>query len=234
VNQEIRVLLALQDDDLALVELEEQVEACTPKIRQLDEALRGVVAAHELAQKELESAEHHEHELQTRLEEQKALHERSVGQLDAVRKAREAAAAMTQAEITRRIVQDLERDLQTAVARVVELRARLRDATETLETVRATQAEERAVIDAEINSLKQQVEEARAKRNASAAEVPRTLLSKYERLLGRRKSQCFFSLEGPSCGNCDMSVPIQRRNMMAASQSIEVCEACGVLLYTGE
>ena len=40
-----------------------------------------------------------------------------------------------------------------------------------------------------------------------------------------------FRLRGPSCGHCDTSVPMQRRNLMAARGTIEVCETCGVLMY---
>jgi predicted nucleic acid-binding Zn-ribbon protein len=57
------------------------------------------------------------------------------------------------------------------------------------------------------------------------------MLGKYDRIRGKR-TQALYPLRGGSCGNCDTSIPLQRRNMMAGSGDIEVCEACGVLLYT--
>ena len=37
-----------------------------------------------------------------------------------------------------------------------------------------------------------------------------------------------------ACGNCDTSLPVQRRHEMARTGAIEMCEACGVLLYAAE
>ena len=59
----------------------------------------------------------------------------------------------------------------------------------------------------------------------------RDLLAKYERIRGRKGQQAVYPLRGPSCGHCDTAIPLQRRNQMVNSGNIEVCEACGVLLY---
>jgi predicted nucleic acid-binding Zn-ribbon protein len=62
--------------------------------------------------------------------------------------------------------------------------------------------------------------------------VPRGILSKYERIRGREKSFALYQLRGAACGRCNTAIPLQRRNVMAAGRTIEVCEGCGVLLYT--
>ena len=46
-----------------------------------------------------------------------------------------------------------------------------------------------------------------------------------------RRAQALYPLRGESCGNCDTAIPMQRRNHMAVNGPIDVCEACGVLLY---
>jgi predicted nucleic acid-binding Zn-ribbon protein len=196
--------------------------------------MRIATADESKARSALDAAEKHERELQSRLEEQRLLHERNVNQLEAVRKQREATAAMTAAEITRRVIQDLEREVQIAVARVVELRARLKDCEQGRAALQESQAEQRAELQSEIAALEAEVGLARGKRNATAGGVPRVLLIKYDKLRNRRRETSVFAILGSSCGNCDMAVPIQRRNMMAATGSIEVCEACGVLLYITE
>jgi hypothetical protein len=73
--------------------------------------------------------------------------------------------------------------------------------------------------------------DARAKRAQTASHVPKTILTKYDRIRGRRGEQAIFALRGPSCGHCDTAIPLQRRNQMIGTGQIEVCEACGVLLY---
>ena len=73
--------------------------------------------------------------------------------------------------------------------------------------------------------------EARAKRNQTATRVSKSLLAKYDRIRTRRGEPALYPLRGPSCGHCDTAIPLQRRNLMAGTGQIEVCEACGVLLY---
>jgi predicted nucleic acid-binding Zn-ribbon protein len=227
-------LLALQADDDVVSELESRIAAFGPRIEQLDRALKAAAAEEERARAALDAGEKHEHELQAKVEVQRALHERNVGQLDVVRKPREAAVAMSQAEVTRRFLQDLERETQQAVGRVVELRARLREKEAEHAALHESQKSVRDEIQSQIGALQVEVQAAREKRNESAQGVPRALLAKYERLRGRRRETSVFAILGSSCGNCDMAVPIQRRNLMSASGGIEVCEACGVLLYAGD
>ncbi|HEY7861571.1 MAG TPA: hypothetical protein VIB98_08990, partial [Gemmatimonadaceae bacterium] len=64
-----------------------------------------------------------------------------------------------------------------------------------------------------------------------AAHVPPPILRKYERILSRNTSNVLYALRGQACGRCDTAIPLQRRNAIAAGRAIEVCEACGVLLY---
>jgi predicted nucleic acid-binding Zn-ribbon protein len=234
VHQDVVALLQLQADDDELMGIEDRLGAYAPVFDQLDKALAAAKAEVERARAELEAGEKQERDLQTKTEEQRALHARSVSQLDAVRKTREAAAAVTQAEITRRFLEELERETHAAVQKVVEMRARLRQREDTLEEQKMLQQDQRESMEREMVVLRSEAGEARGKREASAGKVPRSLLQKYDRLRQRRRNTSVFAVRGASCGNCDMAVPIQRRNELSASGGIEPCEACGVLLYVAD
>lgn len=234
MNQNLAALLRLQDCDVTVSELESQLAELDQRVKELDSQL-GALRQEELrAGQLLAEGERDEHEFQTRLEEQKALHDKSVSQLDVVRKPREAAAAMTQAEVTRRFLEDMERETQAAVAKVVDLRARHSEVTGRLRALEETQAEARNAIREQAAAIDGEMLAAREKRGTATGEVPRSLLARYEKLYTRRSEQSVFALLGSSCGNCDMALPIQRRNMMTSSGAIEACEACGVLLYVAE
>jgi predicted nucleic acid-binding Zn-ribbon protein len=92
------------------------------------------------------------------------------------------------------------------------------------------QQEARPEIESKRAALLSQMEDAKRDRNGRAVAVSRPMLGKYDRIRGKR-AQALYALRGGSCGNCDTAIPLQRRNMMAGSGEIEVCEACGVLLY---
>ena len=96
--------------------------------------------------------------------------------------------------------------------------------------VEAEQAAARGEIDTERQEIESSLETARRARDNKTAGVARPLLGKYDRIRTRRP-KALYPLRGDSCGNCDTAIPMQRRNLMAVNGAIDVCEACGVLLY---
>ncbi|MGH7648491.1 MAG: zinc ribbon domain-containing protein, partial [Gemmatimonadaceae bacterium] len=124
-----------------------------------------------------------------------------------------------------------ESEMQTLATRIVDLNSTadleqlsLAELSERQGTERADIATARTALDAELAT-------ARAQRNQTASRVGRALLQKYDRIRGRENSNALFALRGAACGRCNTAIPLQRRNVMAAGRSVEVCEGCGVLLY---
>ena len=217
MSPELESLLALQKDDAEIRELERKRAALEPRRLNLERRRQIAADALDRARHAVESETHREHELRIRVAEHRQLHERNVAHLDAVRKSRDAQAAVSQVEQARRILADEESDLQAAARRVQDLS-------------QAVALQEQALADVE-----REQEEARATLDREAGEaVSRPLLAKYERIAARRRDRSVFPLRGPSCGNCDTALPLQRRSVMTRTGSIEVCEACGVLLYAAE
>jgi uncharacterized protein len=231
VNSELEALLALQSDDERIWDLDSQLQALAPRLKALDRARKGHVDALARAQQSLEAEERREHELQHKVAEYKQLLERNQGQLDAVRKTKEATAAMIQLDMARRMLGDAENELQSTVRRVVDARAAAKTQQELLDELDLTQQEERERVAGERAKIEAELAEAKAVRDAKVHTVARPLLAKYDRIRGRRGATAVFALRDASCGHCDTAIPLQRRNIMFNTGSIEVCEACGVLLY---
>jgi predicted nucleic acid-binding Zn-ribbon protein len=57
------------------------------------------------------------------------------------------------------------------------------------------------------------------------------LLARYERIRRGNAPVALYALHGDACGHCYTAVPTQRRALIQRGESIEGCEACGVLLY---
>ena len=234
MHAEIQTLLALQDEDVAVHEIEQGIKALQPRLTDLDRQRQIAADALSRARGLVESEEKRQHELQTRLSELKHSHERNLSNLDAVKKPKEAAAAMAQLEMSRKGLGDLEGEIQAITRRITEARASVHSQEQALAELDASQAATREEIGKQRAELDEQMKAARGKRDGTAKNVPRDLLSKYDRIRGRKGVQALFPLRGPSCGNCDTAIPMQRRNMMVGTGRIEVCEACGVLLYAAE
>jgi predicted nucleic acid-binding Zn-ribbon protein len=93
--------------------------------------------------------------------------------------------------------------------------------------------EARAATDQERRAIEAELAEARRKREEAARDVPRNVLSLYDRVR-RRDAHAVWALRSMSCSHCDTAVPLQRRNQMLGTGRVELCEVCGVMLYATE
>jgi predicted nucleic acid-binding Zn-ribbon protein len=230
MQQEVEALLALQEDDLKIRELEAQIRALDPQLAEFDKRRDQVLSA--LARSEIAVAaeEKKQRELQGRLAQHKQMQERNLHQLDDVKRMREATAATAQVESTRRLMAEDESEIAILGRRIAEMNTSVEASRQALATLEEEQRAARPEIEAKRAALQSELDSAKRDRNDRAGSVPRPMLGKYDRIRGKR-TQALYALRGGSCGNCDTSIPLQRRNMMAGSGDIEVCEACGVLLY---
>jgi predicted nucleic acid-binding Zn-ribbon protein len=232
VNPDLAALLTLQEDDTTMAAIDERLRELDRRTEALDGERAAVNATMERTRASSEAAEKQRRELAHKIEEHRAMQERNLSVLDAVRKQREATAAMTQVDMVRRVLVQEESDLQSLNGRIADLKRAEEATLAELGEVDERQSAERAEIARQRAELEEELEAARKKRSASAAHVPRNILSKYERIRGREKSFALYQLRGAACGRCNTAIPLQRRNVMAAGRTIEVCEGCGVLLYT--
>lgn len=231
MHQDLEALLALQADDDVIDELDGRLRALAPKLAEL-ERRRKAIADHLAAAEAGAEAEERKHrELEGRLTDHKQRQERNLAHLDSVKRMREATAAMAQVEQARKILIEEESELQALTRRIADGHKAIAAHREALAAQDEEQGAERDVIARQRAEIEGALAEARAKRMQTSTRVPKSILAKYDRIRGRRGEQAIFALRGPSCGHCDTAIPLQRRNLMANTGQIEVCEACGVLLY---
>ena len=230
MNADVQALLDLQGDDSIIRELENKAAALEPKLADLDRRREIAATALARARGAVESEEKRQRELQARVSQHKQIQERNLAQLDAVKKMKEATAAMAQVESARRMIAEDESEITTIARRITELQSNVKSAESALADVEAEQATARSEIVGEREKIDAELKEARGIRSKKSQNVNKALLSKYDRIRTRRPN-ALYPLNGQACGNCDTSIPLQRRNVMAGDGAIEVCEACGVLLY---
>jgi len=234
VHADVEALLALQSDDAAIHDLELRRAGLEPRIRDLERQRQVAADALARARHALESEEKRQRDLGARLQQHKEMHAKYLAQMEQVRTLRESTAAQSQVDQVRRIVADEETELGNIGRRIGELRMQVEQQEQGLAQVETEQAERRGAIEAEARQIDEEIAAAREKRASSANRVAAPLLAKYDRILKRRKKDVVFALRGGSCSNCDTAIPLQRRTVMQRTGAIEMCEACGVLLYAPE
>lgn len=235
LTPEIESLLALQADDRVVDALEAKIEGLEPRARELDRVRKVGEEALARARAAVEAEEKRHAVMAARIADHKQLHARNVQQLDAVRKMRDATAATAQVEQARQMLAAEESELETIGRRLGDARAAVASQELALATLDEEQRAAREQLAADRGSVEGELAAARARREQSATHVGRGLLGRYDRIRQRRRGHgdVVYPLRGPSCGNCDTAIPLQRRTIMQRTGSIEPCEACGVLLYAG-
>ena len=234
MHPDVQSLLAVQRDDLEIYALESRLAALAPRLAALESDRARVAQEMDRARKAVESDEARHREAMHKVETHRQLVERSQRQYESVTSPREASAAMTQLEQTKRMADDSERDASQILGRIGEMRHHVVELETALADVEDRQAETRAALDTERGEIEAEIAKARAKRDETARAVPKPMLAKYDKVRSRRRAETLFPLRGPSCSACDTAIPTQRRAVMAASGTIEMCEGCGALLYAGE
>jgi uncharacterized protein len=231
VQPELVALLAVQDDDEAIRGVEAELAAFAPRMASLDRARQRAHDEVERTRSAIERETERYRLLEARITEHREKHERNVATLDQARKLREATAAMAQVEMARRVLAEEESELAGMARRLGEMQSALEAHRAAAAALESEQAEARATVQADIDRLNATLAEARRIRAGKAAAVSAGLLSRYDRIATRRKSHALYAIRGLTCGACDTSIPLQRRNALMVAGLIDVCEACGVLLY---
>jgi len=234
VHPDVTALLAVQDDDLIIHELETKLAELRPRLdamaKERDKALAGLQQARQMASSE----EKRRQDIAARVAQHRALQEKNQTALNNVTSMREATAATAQLETAKRMIDEDERELSQIGQRAAEagrlVDERERHASE-LETV---QSQARSSLAADSTEIESKLADARRDRDAKANKVPRSLLSRYDRIRSRKRVHAVFPLRNNSCGNCDTMLPLQRRSIMVNTGATEVCEGCGVMLYAVE
>ncbi|GAB1341168.1 zinc ribbon domain-containing protein [Gemmatimonas sp.] len=231
VNAELDALLALQASDGVIREIEGRRAALSPRLALLDVTQKRTVEEVGRIESSLERELTRQRLLDARIADLRSTHDRAAGALAAAERISDAAAAASQVEVARRALAETESEAHGVSRRVADLRTALAAHREVLAQVSQDQGDARSELERQRALLDAELATARMHRQLSASTVSADLLGKYERIALRRRSDAVIELRDFSCGACDTAIPLQRRPFMMAGGRIELCEACGVLLY---
>ena len=231
MHPDVIALVALEGEDSAVEALEARLRSLEPRLQELERTREVAATALERAKHTLASEQDKLRESKTRATASRSLQERNQKQLDGITNIREATAASAQLDQSRKIASDAESEAMRITARVDEAQARLTQAENAMADIDASQETERTAIAGERHSIEADLRHARMKREGSAKRVSQPLLGRYEKVRRRRRGQSVFPLVNGACGSCDTKLPVQRRLEMQRTGAIEMCEACGVMIY---
>jgi uncharacterized protein len=230
VHQDVAALLAVQDDDVNIHDLETRLAELTPRLEAMARERDKTLASLQQARQGAEAEEKRRADVAARVAQHKVLYDKNQAALNNISSMREATAATAQLETSRRMIDEDERELAAIGQRLQGANREVEELERAAAEMESAQAEARASLAADQAKLESELTAARTVRSEKAKAVPRSLLTQYERI-ARKRVSAVYPVRGHSCGNCDTVLPMQRRNAMTGSAKTEICEECGVMLY---
>ena len=231
MHPDVTALVALEGEDSAVEALETRLRALEPRLQDLERTREVASTALERAKHTLAAEQEKLRESKARTAQSHTLQDRNQKQLDSVTNLREATAASAQLDQSRKMAGDADSEAARITVRLEDAKARVAQAEQAMAEIEAAQETERSAIAGERHTIEADLRHARMKREGSAKRVSQPLLGRYEKVRRRRRGQSVFALVNGACGSCDTTLPVQRRHEMARTGTIEMCEACGVMIY---
>jgi len=231
VHADVAALLAVQEDDITIHELETRLADLRPRLEAMKQERDKALATLQQARKVAETEEKRRQDVAARVAQHRALQEKNQTALNSVTSMREATAATAQLEQAKRMIDEDERELSAIGSRLVEANRVVKEREQTATELELAQKQAHESLAADQTDIERRLDEARRERESQSRSVPRSLLSRYDRIRSKKRVEAVFPLRGNSCGNCDTVLPLQRISQMVNTGSTDICEGCGVMLY---
>jgi uncharacterized protein len=231
MHPELVKLLDLQDKDLALLDVDQRLQAVTEEVESLDQVVSEANARVELARGAVRDALRRREEVEAKVDTYRKLQEGRRKRLEVTRPGKETAPLMAELDLARQVLAREEAEWMRAAESVVSLEAKVTEAEHAVETLHSDQAEPRGELAARIAGLQAERAAKFDVREVSAAHIEKSVRARYDRLRRSRAPRAVVPLAGDACGACYTAVPMNRRSLIRNGTVIEGCEACGVILY---
>jgi predicted nucleic acid-binding Zn-ribbon protein len=234
MHPDLLKLIDLQSKDAAVAAAERRLGDLGGETADLDQALQRARDLVDKARQAAADGQRRRDELETKIESYRILQERRRLRLEQVRNPKDASTLMTELDLAQSVMAKEENDWVRSADMVVQLEVKVQEAERVLEAVEAEQAPARAQVAQRRAVLEAERDAALGMREASAAQLDKTIRTRYDRLRRSRSSDVVVPLMGGTCGSCHTAVPLNRRGQIRAGLVVDACEACGAILYPDE
>jgi uncharacterized protein len=231
VEGQIRLLVKLQELELALKQFEAAIAA---KPRELDpllhafDDLRASAAQH---RKDLDNLDKQRRQLESAIAQEQANLQRAQRKLLEVKTNKEYAAMLAEIEAFKHKISEHE-DVVLQSMELTEVRKQeLQRLDDRVHEAEQQLAEARRRNEAELSVLQNTLTERQRTREETAPQLERPVLDLYVRLLNTRKGLAVVGIRNGACQGCFLSLPPQLVQEVRRNDRILTCSHCQRILY---
>src|SRR5215475_5200771 len=177
VHPDVAALLAVQDDDATIHDLESRLAELQPRLETMARDRDKALTALQQARKTADAEERRRQDVAARVAQHRALQEKNQATLNNITSMREATAATAQLEQAKRMIDEDERELATIGQRLSEANRAVADRERVTNDLATAQEQARSSLSADQAQIETDLTTARALRSDKANKVPRNLLA---------------------------------------------------------
>lgn len=230
MNDFIALLHKVSAADHRLYELFEQEEKIPKDLQALEEALKAEEKATDEERLGLEKAQGDRKALEIEVEAANDKIKKYQAQLFQVKTNKEYSALLAEIE-AHKVKNSQTEDKILALMEEIDLRnRRLKEEKDKLARIRAQYAQKTSELEVRLAAVKDEKSERIQERTALLPELPKDVLSAYERVHKLRKGIGIVPIRDGSCGGCFVNLPPQRVAEVRQGENVISCENCGRIL----
>jgi predicted nucleic acid-binding Zn-ribbon protein len=228
----IRTLIKIQELDLEMDELRERARAIPIESAQLDAELaeaRDAVEAAKAKHLELEKQQRHEELV---LDDKNTLLKKYDQQLFSVKTNKEYKAILAEIDLAKAEISAIEDRILELMTDIDHANGEMTSADQTLRDEEAKVAGSKRELDAELETVKRDLEDREQRKQALVPGVDEDLYGLYERIRkAKTNGPGAVPIKNDSCSGCYMQIPPQVVNELIAGDRIITCQSCSRILY---
>jgi hypothetical protein len=233
VREQLVLLLQLQQSDVKVRELETAATQLPARLDPLRRDLAKLQAMLDGERSKLNETNAWRKAQQELIDREREALKLAQSKFQASKNTKEFNASSREVENKRKAISDRDTELKKVNEAAAQSTAQLEARDKDVEVLRTELANSEAAMAEQLDSLKAQLAEAIAVRDAARAQVELQWIKIYDTLAAKRGYAVAPVVKG-ICQGCHMALPPQLGNVLARMESIETCPRCGRLIYRKE
>ena len=227
---ELRALLDIQELDLRIARLDRRLARAPEDLAGIDREIEAARSSVTRVEERLRRNERDGRRAEGQLADAEAAVEKYGDQLMQARTNDEYRALRTQIHATRERIRGIEDRILELMEAQEELEAKVAVRRREFASARSRLEEKKEGVRAEVRQCRSARERLGTRRSERAAQLPREIRDRYERIRGIR-GQALARAADELCGACHVALRPQVFEEVRADKGILACESCSRLLY---
>jgi predicted nucleic acid-binding Zn-ribbon protein len=234
VNPELRNLIALQDLELKIAELQKQASEVPDKIQSFDSELQRIESIHQEREGHLQELTKKRRTLETEVDTRRDKLSRLKDQLMAVKTNKEYTAMLHEIQMAEDHIRTEEDRILEVMEEIESMEKDFNGAEQEMKKRSIELKESIKLTHDSVPQLESALDKLFEEKAFMESQIGAELLSRYRKIAGARKGVALAEAKEELCGACHVRIRPQVYAEVLRTENIHVCDSCSRILFSRE